>query len=85
MLAFVATSILLVGCDPEDNPSSGGDDTDNTPASLVGTQWKGEVTTTDAEENEIRIVSTLNYTTFTKVSGGEILPGMLIRELGKNK
>ena len=29
--------------------------------------------------------STLNYTTFTKVSGGEILPGMLIRELGKNK
>lgn len=66
MLAFVATSILLVGCDPEDNPSSGGNDTDNTPASLVGTQWKGEVTTTDAEENEIRIVSTLNYTTETR-------------------
>lgn len=29
--------------------------------------------------------SSLNYTTFTKVSGGEILPGMLIREMGKNK
>ena len=29
--------------------------------------------------------STLNYTTFTKISGGEIMPGMLIREMGKSK
>ena len=36
-----------------------------------------------AEEGAVG--STLNYTTFTKVSGGEILPGMLIREMGKAK
>ncbi len=27
--------------------------------------------------------STLNYTTFTQISGGQIYPGMLIREIGK--
>ena len=36
-------------------------------------------------EEEGAAGSTLNYTTFTKVSGGEILPGMLIREMGKTK
>lgn len=34
-------------------------------------------------EEEGAAGATLNYTTFKKVSGGEILPGMLIREIGK--
>lgn len=34
-------------------------------------------------EEEGAVGSTLEYTTFTQVSGGKIYPGMLIREIGK--
>ena len=48
---------------------------------IAGMIWDNRYMATE----EGAVGSNLNYTTFTKVSGGEVLPGMLIREMGKKK